>query len=170
MSGKGIDLRCILVCRWRAASAGMIESKDSGYKCFWIGIEIGTGDVGIVLTEKWINKVFDVKHVSDHLMMIKTIVGEVIVTVLLVYAPKTGLTIAEKELFHDRLENLALTIHDLETLLICGDFNGHIGKTASGYKGIHGWYGFGKHNIDGERILKFVVANNLVVGNSKFVM
>ena len=56
-----------------------------------------------------------------------------------------------------------------KTLLICGDFNGLIGKAALGYEGIHGRYGFGKQNINGERMLEFAVSNNLVVGNSKFV-
>ena len=65
--------------------------------------------------------------------------------------------------------NLVQTIDGLETFLICGDFNGHIGKAALGYEGIHGGYGFGKRNVDGERILKFAVTNNLVVGKSKFV-
>ena len=102
-------------------------------------------------------------------MMIKMIVGEVVVTVLSVYAPQTGFTIAEKELFCDSLQNLVQIIDDSETLLICGDFNGHTEKAALGYEGIYGGYGFGKRNIDGERILEFAVANNLFVGNSKFV-
>ena len=48
-------------------------------------------------------------------------------------------------------------------LLTCSDFNSNIGKSALGYEAIHGAYGFGKHNIDGQRILDFGVANNLVV-------
>ena len=54
-------------------------------------------------------------------------------------------------------------------LLIYGDFNGHIGKAALGYEGVHGRYGFDKHNVDGERTLEFAVANNLVVGNLKLL-
>ena len=53
----------------------------------WIGSEPGKGGVGVLLAEKWIDNVLDVKRVSDHLMMIKMIVGEVFVTVLSVYAP-----------------------------------------------------------------------------------
>ena len=54
---------------------------------FWIGNELDKGGVGVLLAEKWIDNVFDVKRVSNHLMMIKMIVGEVFVTVLSVYAP-----------------------------------------------------------------------------------
>ena len=72
-------------------------------KYFWISNKLGTGGVGVLMAEKWIDKVFVVKRVSDHLIMIEMIVGKVVVTVLLVYAPQTGLTIAEKQFFYDSL-------------------------------------------------------------------
>ena len=169
MPRREIDLCYIEKCRWRDASARMIESKDSKYKCFWISKELGTGSVGVLLAKKWRDKAFHVKHVSDRLMMIKIIVDEVVVSVLSVYAPQTGLTIAEKELFYDSLQNLLQTTDDSEMLFICGDFNSHNGKAALGYEGIHGGYGFGKCNIHCERALEFAVGNNLVVGNLKFV-
>ena len=97
MSRRGIDLYCVQECRWRGASARMIGGKDSRYKCFWICNELGTGGVGVLLAVKWIDKLFDVKRVSDHLMMIKMIVGEVVVAALSVYVPQSGLIIAEKE-------------------------------------------------------------------------
>ena len=146
----------------------MIDGKDSRYKCFWIANELGTGGVKSFIV-RGIDKVFHVKRVSDRLMIIRMVVGEFVVTELSVYAPQTGLTIAEKELFYDSLQNLAQTINDLETPLFCGDLNGPIVKAASSYEGVYGGYGFGKRNIDGERILKFAVSNNLVVGNSTFV-
>ena len=59
---------------------------------------------------------FDVKRVSDGLMMIRMIVGEV-VTVLSIYTPQFGL-ITEKELFYDSVQNLVQTINYSETLLI----------------------------------------------------
>ena len=131
MLRRGIDLGCIQECRWRSASARMIDGKESRYKCFWINNKLGTGGVGVLLAEMSIDKLFDVKRVSDRLM-IKMIVGEIIATVLSVNTPQTG---------------LVQTIDVSETLLICGDFNDHIGKAALGYEGIHGGYGFGKRNI-----------------------
>ena len=66
----------------------MIEGKDSRQKCVWtgtkqvrVGVGVGVG-VGVLLAEKWIDKVFDVKRVSDPLMIIKMIFGEVAATVL----------------------------------------------------------------------------------------
>ena len=52
-----------------------------------------------------------------------------------------------------------------ETLVICGNFNGHVGKVANGYEGVNG--GHGLRNTEGEPILEFAVAHDLV-GNTHF--
>ena len=38
-----------------------MKGKNSRYKCFWICNELGAGGVGVLLPEKWIDKVFVVK-------------------------------------------------------------------------------------------------------------
>ena len=50
---------------------------------------------------------------------------------------------------------------DSEKLLICGDFNGHVGIGVEGFKGVHD--GFGKRNMEGDMILEFADALNFVV-------
>ena len=45
----------------------------------------------------------------------------------------------------------------LGSYLFCGNFNGPIGKNADGYEGVHGGGGFGRQNLEGERILEFTV-------------
>ena len=68
-------------------------------------------------------------------------------------------------------ENLQWTLTKISTsvmLFVCGDFNGHIRKNANGHEGVHGGRRFGRYNLESERILKFVVAHNLVVSNSFF--
>ena len=49
------------------------------------------GGVRILLVEKLVEAIFDVKHVSDRIMLIKLVVGKSTATVLLVYAPQAGL-------------------------------------------------------------------------------
>ena len=34
-------------------------------------------------------------------------------------------------------------------LLVCGDFNGHVGKTPSGFEGLYGGHGYGVRNPEG---------------------
>ena len=48
--------------------------------------------------------IFDVKHVSVRIVLIKLIVRKINVTVLLVYAPKDGLDDSVKDLFYENLQ------------------------------------------------------------------
>lgn len=168
VSRRGIDLCCIQEVRWRGASARMVEGKDTRYKVFWVGNNGGTAGVGILLSEEWVEKVYEVNRISDRLMLIKLAMDKVVLTVLSCYAPQVGLDDTVKDAFYDQLQNTVAKVSASETLIICGDFNGHIGKLANGYEGIHGGHGYGDRNIEGERILEFAVAHNLVVGNSYF--
>ena len=57
-----------------------------------------------------------------------------------------------------------------EFLIPCGDWNGHVGSTGSGYKEVHGGYGYGKPDPDseGERILEYALAYDQFLGNTCF--
>jgi hypothetical protein len=147
----------------------MIQGKDSQYKFFWSGNKQGTAGVGILLAEKWINKVFEVQRISDRIILIKLIAGSSVLTALSIYAPQIGLSDAEKDTFYEQLREVVSKVPGKEFLIPCGDWNGHIGKAAAGYEEVHGGYGFGVRNTEGERILEFAMANSLVVGNSWFL-
>ena len=119
--------------------------------------------------EKWIEKVFEVKRVSDLIILVKIIVGGVL-CLLSVYAPRCVLTDSVKDLFYDQLRAVTEMIPALEFLIPCGDWNGHVGSTGSGYKKAHGGYGYGKPDLDseGERILEYALAYDLFLGNTCF--
>ncbi|AQK42962.1 hypothetical protein ZEAMMB73_Zm00001d025104 [Zea mays] len=55
-----------------------------------------------------------------------------------------------------------------EKLFIDGDLNGHVGSTNVGYELAHGGFGYGSRNQEGEDILDFAVAYNLVIANTFF--
>ena len=90
--------------------------------------------VVLVLAEKRVETIFDVKHVSDRIMLIKLVVGKSIVTVLLVYVSQAGLDDCVKDLFYENLQWTLTKISASEILFVFGDFNGHIGKKAHRYK------------------------------------
>ena len=168
MSRHEVDICSLQEVRWRGASARLVEGKDSRFKLFWVGNDKGMGGVGILSAEKWVEAIFDIKHVSDRIMLIKLVVGKRIVTILSVYAPQAGLDDSVKDLFHENLQQTLTKTSASEILFICGDFNGHIGKNADGCEGVHGGRGFRRRNVEGERILELAVAHNLVVSNSLF--
>ena len=55
-----------------------------------------------------------------------------------------------------------------EELVIGGDLNGHVGKDRTNFEMEHGGHGYGQQNPEGESILSFAQAYNLVVANTYF--
>ena len=53
-----------------------------------------------------------------------------------------------------------------ELVLGLGDFNGHVGKCAEGFEGIHGGYGIGKRNAEGRMLLDFCDQKELWAANT----
>ena len=49
-----------------------------------------------------------------------------------------------------------------------GDLNGHVGTTNTGFETAHGGFGFGSRNPEGEEVLDFAVAFDLMLANTFF--
>ena len=121
------------------------------------------------MSEKWFDKVIKVDRFSDRIMLLKLVVGKVVFTFISLYAPQVGLPMAEKVLFYDQLQAICMAIPSSEVLFCLGDWNGHVGAVACGYEDVHGGHGYGIRNAEGERILEFALANDLLVGNTQFI-
>ena len=126
--------------------------------------------VGVFVAEKWIEKVFEVKRVFNLIILVKTIVCQGVLCLLSVYATPCGLSDSVKDLFYDQLRAVTAMIPASEFLIPCGDWNGHVGSTGSGYKEVHVGYGYGKPDPDseGERILEYELAYDLFFCNTCF--
>ena len=169
MERRRVDIACLQETRTAEGGAKLIQGKEAKYKYFWSGSDKGgQGGVGFLLSEKWISTVVGVERPSDRIIHIRLILGETIVSFVSIYAPQTGLLETDKDKFYDELLTYVAGINTSEITFVCGDFNGHIGDTTDGYDGIHGGTGFGKRNSEGERILDFAMAADLVVSNSFF--
>ena len=81
------------------------------------------------------------------------------------YAAQVGLYNIIKDTFYDQLQDTVRKVGADETFVICDDLNRYIGKLANSYEGVHGGYGYGLRNKEGEHILEFAVAHILFVGN-----
>ena len=55
-----------------------------------------------------------------------------------------------------------------KTIVSLGDFNGHVGKCAVGFKRVHWGNGIGKRNAEGKRLLEFCDEKELCVANTWF--
>ena len=134
------------------------------------GQDKGTAGVGVFVAEEWIEKVFEVQRVSDRIILVKLIVGQRVVTFLSVYAPQSGLSDEVKDLFFDQLRAVTARIPASEFLTPCGDWNGHVGRAGTGYREEHGGMGYGRPepDVEGERILEYALAFDLLLGNTCF--
>ena len=172
LSRRRVDLCGVQEHRWVGSLAAnqtrLIKGKDSTFKFFWCGKERGQGGAGFLLVEKWVDKVFDVLRISDRIILIRLVIGKVVYTFLSVYAPQAGLQEAEKDRFYDQLQSVMARIPASEVLIPLGDWNGHVGADSNGFEKVHHGKSFGVRKVEGERLLEFALANNLVVGNTCF--
>ena len=161
---RKVDLCCVQETRFRGGHCRIIKGKDSRYKLFWSGNNKGTAGVEVFVAEKWIEKVFEVKRVSDRIILVKIKVGQRVLCFLSVYAQQCGLSDSVKDLFYDQLMAVTAMIPASEFLIPCGDWNGHVGSTGSGNKEVHGGYGYGKPDPDseGERILEYALVDGAI--------
>ena len=168
ISRRNIDICCLQEVRWRGAGTRLITGKDTQYKLFWVGNKEGSSGVGVLIAEKWIDKVIHLNRVNDRLMLIKILIGKQLLTVVSAYAPQQALSDEAKESFYADLVLHTSKIDDKELIILGGDLNGHVGKTTSGYEDVHGGFGYGVRNAEGERILEFGLALDMVVCNTLF--
>ena len=166
VSRRRVDLCCLQETRWKMEGVKQIVGKDSRFNLFWSGNDKGTGGVGVLLAEEWWEKVFEVVRVSDRIILIRMTIGKIVF--VCVYAPQANLSEFEKDRFYQMLQCAVSKVPASEQLIVCGDWNGHIGFQSTGIEEVHGGQAIGKRNTEGERILAFAFANELVVGNTWF--
>ena len=161
---RRVDFCCLQETRWK----GEHSRTDGGYKFFWKGCKEGTAGVGMMVAEKWVKNVLEVKRVNERIMVVRVRVDKVILNLITAYAPQVGRKMEEKEEFYIELGKVLLDIPEKEMVMLGGDLNGHVGEDKDGFEGVHGGKGYGNRNEEGEMILEFAVAHGLVVMNTCF--
>ena len=161
---------CLLHLGDSSGNCHTIKCKDTRYKLYWSENDKGTAGVGVFVAEEWIEKVFEVQRVSNRIILVKLIVDERVVTFLSMYAPQSGLSDEVKDLFFDQLHAVTSRIPASEFLIPYGDWNGHVGCAGTGYREVHGGMGYGRPepDVEGERILEYALAFDLLLGNTCF--
>ncbi|XP_078172001.1 uncharacterized protein LOC144566019 [Carex rostrata] len=144
------------------------EVEDTGFKLWYTGKERNKIGVGILVDKSLKNGVVDVRRQGDRIILVKLVVGDKVLNVISAYAPQVGLSEATKKEFWEDLDGMVRGVPSSEKLFIGGDFNGHVGTTSGGFERVHGGFGYGDRNQEGEEILNFVVAYDLMLANTFF--
>ena len=82
--------------------------------------------------------------------------------------PQVGHDESAKRLFWKDLYHLVRAVPSSEKFLIGGDLNGHVDTSSAGFEAIHGGFGYGSRNQEGEEVLDFAIAFDLMIANMFF--
>jgi len=165
---RRLDMCCLQETRWKGSGAKTFVVAGKSYKLFWSGGEDRTAGVGVLVAETWVENVLEVRRCCAGIMLVRIMVGKQVVNLLSVYAPQAGRTMVEKEVFWIEVGKAVDSCSDRDCLFLCGDMNGHVGMEANGFEGVHGGNGYGARNIEGEMLLEFAEAKELVILNTAF--
>ena len=166
MIRRRVNILCVQETKWKGQKAKEVE--DTGFKLWYTGTTANKNGVGIVLDKSLKDGVVDIKRQGDRIILVKLFVGDLVFNVISAYAPQIGLNESIKRQFWEQLDALVSSVPISEKLFIGGDLNGHVGSTRVGFDGVHGGFGYGSRNQEGEGILNFALAYDLFVTNTLF--
>ena len=112
--------------------------------------------------------VVEVRKKSDKVMAIVLTLGREIMRIICAYGPQSKKPDAEKVRFYDKMGSEWDLGSSGEIIVSLGDFNGHVGKCAEGFEGVHGENGIGKRNAEGRKLLEYCDQTELCVANTWF--
>ena len=96
---RGLDFCCFQETKWRGEANKWLGEEGKRYKFFWKGCKGGSAGVGVLVAEKWVENVIEVKKLSERILLVRVSIGVNILNVISGYAPQVGRPIVEKEEF-----------------------------------------------------------------------
>lgn len=165
MERRRVDVLCVQETKWKGSKA---KSIGGGCKLFYHGLNGRRNGVGVIVKERYIKSVLEVKRISDRVISVKMELEGVIINVISAYAPQAGCDIEEKEAFWREMDELVESIPRSERVVIGADFNGHVGSGNVGDERVMGIHGFGERNAEGQMIVDFANRMEMAMLNTYF--
>ncbi|AQL05851.1 Retrovirus-related Pol polyprotein LINE-1 [Zea mays] len=163
---RRVNILCVQETKWKGQKAKEVEG--TGFKLWYTGTATNKNGVGVLIDKSLKDGVVDVKRVGDRIILVKLVIGDLVLNVISVYAPQVGLNENSKREFWEGLEDMVSSVPVGEKLFIGGDLNGHVGTSSTSFEGVHGGFGFGTRNQEGEEILNFALAYDMFIANTFF--
>jgi hypothetical protein len=159
-----VNILYVQEMKWKGQKVKEVE--DTGFKLWYIGNTSIKNGVCIVLDKSLKDGVVDIKRQGDMIILVKLFVGDLVFNVISAYAPQIGLNESVKMQFWEELDALVSSVPISKKLFIGGDLNGHVGSTRVGFDGVHGGFGYGSRNQEGEGILNLALTYDLIIANT----
>lgn len=126
--------------------------------------------VAIVVNKRMVQYVDSYQTISDRIIKVTIRTKPTNMHLIQVYMPTTDADDKQVEDTYQEIEQLVSATPKKEPLVILGDFNSKVGKSAdnNNLQNIIGMYGLGDRNARGERLIQFAIDNNLAITNTMF--
>jgi hypothetical protein len=121
-----------------------------------------------LINESLKSEVVDVKRCGDQIFLVKLVFGDLVHNVISAYTHQVGHNEKTKREFREGLEDLVRSVSSGKKLFIGGDLNDHVGASNTCFEGVHGSFGYGIRNQEGEDGLSFALAYDIIVANTLF--
>jgi len=92
----------------------------SRYKFFWQGCKDGSAGVGLLISDRWIDRIVDVKRVSERIMCLKVLISDKLMTCICAYVPQTGRSAEQKDCFWNQMISATGSIPASELIVVGG--------------------------------------------------
>jgi hypothetical protein len=113
-------------------------------------------------------RLVDITRHGDRIILIRLVVEDLVLNVISAYAPQVGHNKNTKREFWEGLEDMVGSVASGEKIFIGGDLNGHVGTSNTGFEGVHGGFVYGIRNQEGEDVLSFSPAYDMIVANTLY--
>jgi hypothetical protein len=163
---RRVNILCVQEIKWKGQKAKEVEG--SGFKLWYTRATSGRNGVGILIDRSFKDRDVDVKRQGDRIILLQLVVRDVTLNVISVYAPQVVLSESVKRQFWEDLDSMVSIMPIREKLFIGEDLNGHVGATNAGFERVHGGFGYGGRNQEGEDVLNFALAYDLLIANTLF--
>ena len=121
-----------------------------------------------ILAKELSENVVEVRRKSNRIMAIVLTLGKGMIRIICAYGPQSRRPDTEKVDFYDEIVSEWDLASSSEIIVSLGDFNGHEGKSAEGFEGVHRKNGIGKRNPEGRKLLEFYDENEMSMANTWF--
>lgn len=145
--------------------------ESNHYKIFMSGAnKTGQRGVAILVKNNLAKYVHEYRSINDRLIKMTLDAQPTKIHILQIYMPTCDGTDEEVQEMYQLINENISKIPKKEIMIIMGDWNAKIGETKAEkyFKGTVGKYGIGERNERGERLLQFVIDNELSVMNTLF--
>ena len=106
------------------------------------------------------------EKISGNVVEVRRTLGREVMQIICAHRPQSGRPGIGKLCFYDEMASGWDYGSSSEIIVSLGDFDGHVGKYAEGFEGVHHGNGIGKRNAAGRRLLEFCDGRELCVANT----